>query len=124
MSSPAAPHAPPFAPSDLVGFKYFPQLRGLLEKLHGHRDHPNRQLHFDEYTALLLLYFFNPVVTSLRGIQFASTLEKVQKQLGVQRSSLGSLSEAAQVFDPDLLRDLFVSLAEQAVASDALPRPK
>jgi hypothetical protein len=107
-----------------VGLKYFKPLRGLLQKLHGQRDHPNRKLHFDEYTLLLLLYFFNPVVTSLRGIQYASTLEKVQKQLGVKRSALGRLSEAAQVFDPDLLRDLFISMAEQAVAGDALPRPK
>jgi hypothetical protein len=124
MGSSTAPDTPPFKPSDLVGLKHFQSLRGLLQKLHAQRAHPNRNLHFDEYTALLLLYFFNPVVTSLRGIQYASTLEKVQKQLGVKRSSLGSLSTAAQVFDPNLLRDIFIELAQQAVAGDALPRPK
>src|SRR6266566_6519328 len=104
---------------DLRGFKYFKLLNPLLERLHdvgtqGDRA-GNRQLHFDQYAALLLLYFFNPIVTSLRGIQQASTLDKVQKFLGVQRTSLGSLSEAARVFDPDLLRDLLGELASQAV---------
>ena len=113
----------PFDPKDLTGLKYFGALDGMLTHLHAHRDHPNRVLHYDQYLALLLLYFFNPVVTSLRGVQFASELEKVQKHLGVKRSSLGSLSEAAQVFDPRLAEALFKRLAEQAVASDAAPHP-
>jgi hypothetical protein len=69
----------------------------LLQSLHEvgtQRDKAqNRQLHFDQYGALLLLYFFNPVLTSLRGIQQASHLEKVQKKLGCRGTSLGSLSE-------------------------------
>jgi len=113
----------PFNERDLVGLKYFQRLRGLLGRLHQHRAHPNRTLHYDEYLALLLLYFFNPVVTSLRGLQYASELERVQRKLGVRRSSLGSLSEAAQVFDPTLLQALFEDLAAQACASDAPRRP-
>ena len=66
---------------DLQGFKYFKILGPLLDSLHEvgtQRDKAqNRQLHFDQYGALLLLYFFNPVLTSLRGIQQASHLEKV-----------------------------------------------
>jgi hypothetical protein len=50
---------------------------------------------------LLLLFLFNPIVTSLRGVQQASELKKVQKKLGCQRASLGSLSEATSVFDAD-----------------------
>ena len=121
-SQPAVPKAP-FAARDLVGLKYFDALHGLLGQLHAPNDHPNRILHYDEYLSLLLLYFFNPVVTSLRGVQFASQLERVQKQLGVKRSSLGSLSEAGQVFDPSLAQAVFADLAQQACAADASPRP-
>ncbi len=113
----------PFRTEDLTGLKYFGALNGLLKHLHAHRDHPNRVLHYDQYLSLLLLYFFNPVVTSLRGVQFASELEKVQKHLGVKRASLGSLSEAANVFDPRLAEALFRMLAEKAMAGDAAPHP-
>lgn len=102
---------------DLVGFKYFKKLLPLLDRLHHagtQRDRAgNRQLHFDQYTALILLYFFNPILTSLRGIQQASALQKVQRQLRCQRAALGSLSEASRVFDSDLLRGIINELADQ-----------
>jgi hypothetical protein len=105
--------------NNLQGFKYFKILRPLLERLHSagtQRDRAgNRALFFDNYGALLLLYFFNPVLTSLRGIQKASTLEKVQQQLGCQRTSLGSLSEASRIFDAELLQTIISELAVQAV---------
>jgi hypothetical protein len=53
---------------------------------------------------------FNPVVRSLRGIQQASTLRKVQKRLGCPRASLGSLSEATDVFDPSRLEAIIGEL--------------
>ena len=62
---------------------------------------------------LTLLYFFNPIVTSLRGIQQASELKKVQQKLGCPRSSLGSLSEATSVFDADRLKEIIDELGEQ-----------
>ena len=34
---------------------------------------------------------FNPIVTSLRGIQQAGELKRVQKKLGCPRASLGSM---------------------------------
>ena len=46
-------------------------------------------------------------------MQHASELKKVQKKLGVPRSSLGSLSEAATVFDSDLMIDIIGELACQ-----------
>jgi len=102
---------------DLHGFKHFKLLVPVLEKLHHHacaRDKAgNRKLHFDQYTALVLLYFFNPIVTSLRGIQQASELKKVQRILGCSRASLGSLSEAARVFDADLLRGIIGELVDK-----------
>ena len=100
---------------DLQGFKYFQILGPLLESLHEvgtQRDRAgNRQLYFDQYCALLLLYFFNPILTSLRGIQQASHLDKVQKKLGCRGTSLGSLSEAAGVFDADRLEEVIAELA-------------
>ncbi len=93
---------------DITGLKYFDKLAPLLERLHDdgcERDRAgNRKLHYDQYCMLILLYLFNPVVTSLRGIQQASELKKVQTKLGCPRASLGSLSEATSVFDPERLQ--------------------
>jgi hypothetical protein len=103
--------------SDIVGLKYFDRLMPLLERLHEvgtQRDRAgNRELFFDQYCAFLLLFFFNPVVTSLRGIQQASALSKVQKRLGCPRVSLGALSEATQVFDPEPVKQIASELAGQ-----------
>jgi len=92
---------------DLRGFKYFKILSGMLQTLHDaacarDRAH-NRVLHMDQYLTLLLVYMFNPICSSLRAIQEASDLAKVQRVLKVPRAALGSLSEAARVFDSDLL---------------------
>lgn len=100
------------------GAKYLKLLNNVLHKLHDvatERDRAgNRELHFDQYVSLLLLYFFSPSLTSLRAIQRASELEKVQKITGGKRVSLGSLSEAQRVFDPSLLRNMLGDLANQA----------
>jgi len=103
--------------ADISGLKYFDQLAPLLKRLHMDgcdRDSAgNRKLHYDQYCMLLLLYLFNPVVTSLRGIQQASELKKVQKKLGCQRAALGSLSEATAVFDPERLKEIIAELRDQ-----------
>ncbi len=108
---------PEIEEKDLHGFKHFKLLMPVLEKLHNDgcaRDKAgNRILHCDQYAALILLYFFNPIVSSLRGIQQASELAKVQRILGCQRAALGSLSEAARVFDADLFRGIIGELLEQ-----------
>jgi hypothetical protein len=104
---------------DLCGLKYFQVLGPLLDRLHANaapRDRAgNCQLHFDQYAGLLLLAFFSPLVDSLRGIQQASSLAKVQKLLGCERAALGSLSEAGRVFNPALLREIIGELAGQAL---------
>ena len=102
---------------DVVGFKYFKVLAGMLEKLHGaacarDRAH-NRILHMDQYMTLILMYMFNPICSSLRAIQEASDLKMVQRVLKVPRAALGSLSEAARVFDSDLLIGIIGELVEQ-----------
>ena len=113
----AKPRANTLRDSDIVGLKYFDRLMPLLERLHGvgaGRDHAgNRRLFFDHYCAYILLFLFNPVVTSLRGIQQAGELKKVQKKLGCPRASLGSLSEAVEVFDPEPVKQIAGELAAQ-----------
>lgn len=108
---------PPVRPEDIRGAPYFRLLGPVLKQLHGHgtqRDRAgNRRLFFDQYLTLLLLYYFTPTLTSLRGLQQATGLGKVQKALGVGRVSLGSLSEAANVFDPLLLRGVLVDLTRR-----------
>ena len=99
----------------LQGFKYFKAIGGMLESLHNagcRRDKAgNRLLHMDQYVSLLLLYMFNPICTSLRAVQQASELKKVQRKLGCPRASLGSLSEAATVFDSKLMQEIIGNLS-------------
>ena len=107
------------APAPVVcGFKYLRLVGSLLQALHEagtERDRVgNRQLFYDQYATLLLLYFFTPTVTSLRGVQQLSTLSKVQQRWGVRRTALGTLSEAATVFDAALLQDVISELALRA----------
>lgn len=64
------------------------------------------------------------MLTSLRGIQQATTLEKIQKRLGIKQTSLGSLSEASQVFDAELLKPLLKELAEQTLPREKDPELK
>ena len=102
---------------DLTGLKYFDKLAPLLARLHDvgcQRDKAgNRELHFDQYCLLVLLFLFNPVVRSLRAIQQASELRKVQRKLGCQRASLGSFSEASEVFQPERLKEIVAELGTQ-----------
>ena len=122
---------------ELQGFKYFKAISGMLEALHdagcqrdraGNRDLPTATpacagtadrpagqagLHMDQYISLLLLYMFNPLCTSLRSLQQASELTKVQRKLGVPRASLGSLSEASTVFNSDLMLEIIDQLGDQ-----------
>lgn len=111
--------------SQLVGFKYFKMLSGLLERLHDagcRRDlADNRILHMDQHVSLLLLYMFNPICTSLRALQQASELQKVQRILGCARASLGSLSESARVFDSDLLKDIIEELSDLLPGVSKIP---
>jgi hypothetical protein len=116
-------------PALLRGWKHFRRLGPLLSRLRGvgcERDRSgNRELFYDQYLSLVLLYLFNPMVRSLRGIQAAAELRKVQRVVGCGRVSLGSLSEAARVFDAGELRgvigELALELPELAGARGVMP---
>jgi hypothetical protein len=105
----------PIREEDVQGLKYFRKLWPLFERLHDvgcQRDKAgNRQLFMDQYCALVLLFMFNPCLRSLRALQQASELRNVQRKLGCGRASLGSLSEATDVFDPERLREIIAELA-------------
>jgi len=58
--------------ADLHDYKYFKRFIGALERFHLIKAHHNRDLHYDQYIALILFCFFNPVLASLRAIQLAS----------------------------------------------------
>jgi len=111
--------AVPVTAESLQGFKYFDSLGALLKRLHTlgtERDKAsNRELFYDQYVTLLLLYYFNPTLTSLRSLQAASSFAKVRKTLGVKRTSVSAMHEASVLFDPAPLRDIIQELAAQAV---------
>ena len=101
------------------GLMYFKQLKPLfarLRRIGTERDFAgNRKLFYDQYVGLILLFFFNPTFRSLRGLQRASCLAKVRKKLKCSRTSLGSLSAAARVFDGEALQAIVGELAQQAL---------
>ncbi len=113
----------PIHERDVHGVKQLEQLLPLLERLHEEgceRDLAgNRQLHMDQYCLLILLFFYNPIFTSLRGLQQASELKKVQRKLRCPRTSLGSLSEATSVFRSEGLQEIVGELTEQLQALPA-----
>lgn len=111
---------------DVRGLKYVRQITSLLQRLHDDataRDRAgNRTLFYDQYAALVLMSMFSPAIDSLRAIQRTSELPKVRKLLGCSRTSLGSLSEAARVFDPDLLLEVIAELSQQLLPLAKDPR--
>src|SRR5271167_730427 len=66
----AAKRRIPIRDKDLKGLKYFKVLAPFLDGLHQDataRDRAgNRRLFYDQYACLILLYFFNPIINSLR----------------------------------------------------------
>ena len=99
--------------------KLMKPIASALDRIHragAERDQAgNRQLFYDQYLTLLILYFLNPTITSLRGLQNATTWDKTQKALDIPQTSLGSLSEAAGVFDAELVEPIIAELAQQAL---------
>jgi hypothetical protein len=118
----STPHSPSVPAQDLQGFKYLNDVLPLLRRLHpsgtGGDKAGNRKFFFDHYVALLLLYFFNPVLTSRNALLQASHLAKVQLFCGGRPVSAGSFSEAQQVFDPALLEGLITELAGRVPAAE------
>jgi hypothetical protein len=79
----------------------------------------NRKFHFDDFSKLMLLYTWNPLLRSIRDLQRAVTLPSVAKALGVGRFSLGSFSESCRVFEPEMLKTVI-----QERAGELRPLPQ
>jgi hypothetical protein len=60
QKKPGPPKKPPIREEDIQGFKYLDSFFKTLTRLHDVKDHQNRELHYDQYLALLLLYFLPP----------------------------------------------------------------
>ena len=117
----AEPSDDPVPGPHLQGLKYLDKLLPLFDRLHDvgcQRDKAgNRKLHFDHYCALILLFLLNPVLRSFRGLQAASLLEQVRRKVGCPRTSLGSLSEAVEIFEPQRLEVIIAELWAEAPPS-------
>ena len=109
---------PPLKQPDVQGLKHFKTLLPLFARLHNvgcERDTAgNRKLFFDGYCALVMLYLFNPLLSSMNALQQALKLPNVAKALGVKPFSAGSFSEAPEVFKPEMLREIIGELAKEA----------
>ena len=110
------PHEP-LKEKDIVCLGHLKRVFTLLDALRDvgtERDTAgNRQLFFNDYCKLVLLYVWNPLIGSVRTLQEAVALDNVAEALGVKRFSLGSFSEAPRVFDPERLKPVIAELAAQ-----------
>jgi Transposase DDE domain len=100
---------------DILCLGHLKRAFALLDRLHEmgcERDSAgNRELHFDDYCKLVLLYIWNPLIASVHDLQQAAALAGVAKALGVKRFSAGSFSESVRVFDPEQLKPIIQELA-------------
>lgn len=107
----------PITGKELQGFRDVGAMRELLTRLHDvgtERDSAgNRELFMDDYCLLVLMWLYNPVIDSLRGLHRTSELPEMRKRLGVGRASLGSLSESVTIFDPEPLGRLAEELSRK-----------
>lgn len=119
-------HKAELSEKDICCLGHLKRAFALLDGLHDvgcARDRAgNRQLFFDDYVKLTLLYTWNPAIQSMRDLQEAVGLPNVAKALGVKRFSLGSFSESVRLFDPERLKPVIAELARDLPAQPQDPR--
>lgn len=117
---------PPLEDKDIRCLGHLRRVFELLDGLAGvgcERDRAgNRRLHFGTYCKLVLLYIWNPLIDSIRGLQQAAALATVSRAMGIGRFSLGSFSESVRVFEPEQLKPVIQELAAQVTGSAKDPR--
>lgn len=117
-------YAPKLTESELRQWKLIADFRKRLSVLADPPQHPSwkdprRRLEQFDYLSLFLLALVNPVVKTLRAVSAASQLQRVQDEVCTRAASLGSLSEAQHLLEPQLLEKLIASLTEEIQG----PRP-
>ena len=91
-----------------------------------------RTFKVEDYLSLLLIGLFNPTVKTLRGLCAATQLKGLQRQWGCGPMSVGSVSEAQHLVEPELLRGVIEELnsevrrreQQRPHPSDPGPRPR
>lgn len=112
-----------FTAKDLGHFRVLREFRVCLgkvvdeQKLDPSFEDPRRLLAIGDYLGLLLFGLLNPVANTLRGLQQASKIKKVQKEVCSHPVSLGSLSEAQHLVDLAVLEKVFGELSAQLCSS-------
>jgi len=121
----SSPHPHPVPAKDLQGFKYLNDVLPLFQRLHtsgpGSDRAGNRLFFFDHYVALLLLYFFNPLLTRRNALVQASRRAKVQSFCGGRPVSVGWFSEAQHLFEPARLEGLIAERAQRVPEATVPP---
>lgn len=104
---------------DLSHWRLVERFQSVLDEvsagrqLHRSESDPRRKLDARSYFSLFLFGLFNPVISSMRGLCQASRLQRVQDEVCRGRVSLGSFSEAQDVFDPQILAAVQARLAAE-----------
>ena len=83
---------------------------------------PKRLLLEKDYFSLFLFGLLNPAIDSMRGLCAASEFQRVQDEVCSRPVSLGSFSEAQSVFDPELLKEVFLQLSGEMDGTWGDPR--
>jgi hypothetical protein len=81
-----------------------------LEALDTTWQDPRRTFSVEDYLSLQLIGLVNPTVKTMRGLCAATHLPRLQRQWGCGPMSLGSVSEAQHLIDPELMRPLIGEL--------------
>lgn len=108
-----------FTAKDLGHFRVLREFRECLGRVvDAHELHPSfsdskRLLEIGDYLSLLLFGLLNPVAGTLRGLNQASKIKKVQKDVCTRPVSLGSLSEVQHLVDLEILEKVFEELSSQ-----------
>ena len=109
--------------NDIHCLGYLRRVLPLLSRLRDvgcQRDRAgNRELFFDDYCKLVLLYIWNPLIESVHDLQEALGLPRVAKTLGIKRFSAGSFSESVRVFEPQHLQPIITELAGELTTGAA-----
>jgi hypothetical protein len=104
----------------LSNWKLLDEFRRRLAKVQAGRARkqerpggPERKLLAEDYFSLVVFGLLNPVLDSMRGLCAASNIERLQDEVCSRPVSLGSFSEAQSVFDPELVKEVFLELSKE-----------